>query len=73
MDLSIEYELIARAGIVVEPFDESLAGAAFDAFRKYGKGRSNPAQLNLVDCVVYALARSRNVPRLVTFSAPGDL
>jgi ribonuclease VapC len=49
-------ELIARAGIVVEPFDESLAGAAFDAFRKYGKGQSNPAQLNIVDCVVYALA-----------------
>ena len=48
-------ELIARAGIVVEPFDESLASAAFDAFRKYGKGRSNPAQLNIVDRVVYAL------------------
>jgi ribonuclease VapC len=56
-------ELIARAGIVVEPFDESLAGAAFDAFRKYGKGQSNPAQLNIV-CAVYALARSRNLPLL---------
>jgi ribonuclease VapC len=48
----------------VEPFDESLAGAAFDAFRKYGKGQSNPVQLNIVDCVVYALARSRNLPLL---------
>ena len=57
-------ELIARAGIVVEPFDESQATAAFDAFRKYGKGQSNPAQLNIVDCVVYALARSRNLPLL---------
>ena len=57
-------ELIARAGIVVEPFDESLASAAFDAVRKYDKGRSNPAQLNIVDCVVYALERSRNLPLL---------
>jgi ribonuclease VapC len=57
-------ELIARAGIVVEPFDESLASAAFDAFRRYGKGQSNAAQLNIVDCVVYALARSRNLPLL---------
>ena len=57
-------ELIARAGIVVEPVDESLASAAFDAFRKYGKGQSNPAQLNIVDCVVYALARARNLPLL---------
>jgi ribonuclease VapC len=57
-------ELIARAGIVVEPVDEWLASAAFDAFRKYGKGQGNPAQLNIVDCVVYALARSRNLPLL---------
>jgi ribonuclease VapC len=57
-------ELIARAGIIVEPFDESLATAAFDAFCKYGKGQNNRAQLNIVDCVVYALARSRNLPLL---------
>jgi len=44
-------ELMARAGIVVEPFDESLASAAFDDFRKYGKGRSNPAQLNTVEAL----------------------
>ncbi len=44
-------ELMARAGIVVEPFDESLASAAFDAFRKYGKRRSNPAQLNTVEAL----------------------
>ena len=41
-------ELIARAGIVVEPFDESLASAAFDAFRKYGKEQSNSSAILLI-------------------------
>jgi ribonuclease VapC len=58
------HSLIAQAGIVVIPFDLPLADAAFEAFRRYGKGRGHPAQLNIIDCVAYALARSRGLPLL---------
>jgi uncharacterized protein with PIN domain len=56
---------VSRQTVAVNSCSESF-GAAFDAFRKYSNGRSNPAQLNIVDCVVYALARSRNLPLLFT-------
>ena len=49
---------------VVTPFDEHQARLADDAFRRYGKGRGHPAQLNLGDCAVYALAKSLNEPLL---------
>lgn len=48
-------ELLEKAGIVVVPFDDEMARAAFDAFRRYGKGQGHPAQLNIVDCAIYAL------------------
>jgi ribonuclease VapC len=34
------------------------------AFKKYGKGQGHPAQLNLGDCAVYALAMSLREPLL---------
>src|SRR5579859_4776902 len=34
-------ELLEKAGIVVVPFDDDMARAAFDAFRRYGKGRAS--------------------------------
>ncbi len=49
-------ELIVRAGIVVEPFDELLVDIAFDALSKYGKGQGGWAQLNIVDCAAYAIS-----------------
>ena len=52
--------LLQRAGIEVVPLDAELAHAAFEAFRRYDKGQGHPAQLNIVDCVVYALAKSRD-------------
>ncbi len=57
-------ELLEKSGIVVVSFDEELARAAFDAFRRFGKGQGHPAQLNIVDCAVYALARTRSEPLL---------
>jgi len=57
-------ELLENAGVVVVPFDEEMAGAAFDAFRRFGKGQQHPAQLNFVDCAVYALAKARSQPLL---------
>ena len=56
--------LMAAAGIVVVPFDQQLADAAFEAFRRFGKGRAGKARLNIVDCTAYALARIRNMPLL---------
>jgi ribonuclease VapC len=46
---------------VVMPFDEQQARLADTAFQRYGKGQGHPAQLNLGDCVVYALAKTVNV------------
>jgi ribonuclease VapC len=57
-------ELIERAQIGVTPFDDEQIAVAFQAFRRYGKGRGHPAQLNIVDCAAYALARSRDLPLL---------
>ena len=62
--IAIFDELIAQAEIAVVPFDTALADAAFEAFRRYGKGQGSPAQLNFVDCIGYALARSRGLPLL---------
>ena len=57
-------ELLENAGIVVVPFDDEMAKVAFDAFRRFGKGQGQPAQLNIVDCAVYALAKVRSQPLL---------
>jgi ribonuclease VapC len=47
-------ELLETAGIVVVPFDADMAKGAFEAFQRFGKGGGHPAQLNIVDCAVYA-------------------
>ncbi len=46
--------------IEVVPFTAELAEAAFDAYRRFGKGHGHRAQLNICDCASYALARVRN-------------
>jgi ribonuclease VapC len=56
--------MLEQAGIVVIPFDEDLARTAFEAFRRYGRGRGHPARLNIVHCAVYALAKTRSEPLL---------
>jgi ribonuclease VapC len=56
--------LLENAGIVVVPFDDEMARIAFNAFRHFGKGQGHPAQLNIVDCAVYALAKARSEPLL---------
>jgi len=57
-------ELLEKAGIVVVPFDDDMVRAAFDAFRRFGKGQGHAAQLNIADCAVYALAKLRSQPLL---------
>jgi ribonuclease VapC len=57
-------EMLENAAITVAPFDQNLAVLAFDAFRLYGKGQGHPAQLNIIDCAAYALAKSLGEPLL---------
>jgi ribonuclease VapC len=57
-------ELLEKAGIVVMSFDQEMANAAHDAFRRFGKGQGHPAQLNIVDCAAFALAKARSQPLL---------
>ena len=45
-------------------FDGEMAKAALEAFRRLRKGQGHPAQLNIVDCAVYALAKARSQPLL---------
>lgn len=62
--VAILRELIERAGIAIVPFDGAMAELALDAFSRYGKGRGHKAQLNILDCAAYALAKSRDLPLL---------
>ena len=50
----------SASALAVVPLDAELAHAAFEAFRRFGKWQGHPAQLNIVDCAVYALAKSRD-------------
>ena len=56
-------DILTRGGIVVAEMGAAEAGAAFEAWRMFGKGR-HPAGLNLGDCFAYALASTRNLPLL---------
>jgi ribonuclease VapC len=57
-------DLLKNAGITIIPFDAEMSTAAFDAFHRFGKGRGHPAQLNIIDCAAYALAKVRGEPLL---------
>ena len=50
-------EIVAELGIEIVPFTFEQAGIAFEAFKRFGKGRGVKASLNLGDCFVYALAK----------------
>ncbi|KQP07848.1 twitching motility protein PilT [Methylobacterium sp. Leaf99] len=55
---------LTEAGITVLPIDDGIGRGAVEAFRRYGKGRGHPAQLNLADCLSYACARAARAPIL---------
>lgn len=50
--------------VIVTPFDEQQAHLAAQTFQRFGKGQGHPAQLNMGDCAVYALAKTLNEPLL---------
>jgi ribonuclease VapC len=54
------YQLVSDLVTEVVPFDEPQATRAVEAFGRFGKGTSHPAQLNFGECAVYALAASRS-------------
>ena len=51
-------------GAVVMPFDKPQARLSNAAFLRFWKGQGHPAQLNLGDCAVYALAKAMGEPLL---------
>jgi ribonuclease VapC len=57
-------EMLQNAGVLIVSFDGLLADTAFDAFCRYGKGQGHSAQLNIIGCAAYALAKVRGEPLL---------
>lgn len=53
-----------QGGLSQVDFTPDMADAAVDAFRRYGKGRGHPAQLNFGDCLSYAVAKVLKAPLL---------
>jgi len=56
-------QMFQRLNIEIVPSDAMNGKIAFQAWRRYGKGR-HPAGLNYGDCFAYALARQRSEPLL---------
>lgn len=57
-------DLVAEAGIAIEPVTEAQARLARAAYRDFGKASGHPAQLNFGDCFAYALAKATGDPLL---------
>lgn len=57
-------ELIATLHIQIEPVTARQAELARYAYRDFGRGRGNPANLNFGDCFAYALAKDLGEPLL---------
>lgn len=57
-------DLMSEADILVAPVTEKQARIARDAYRDFGKGSGQPAQLNFGDCFAYALAKDLREPLL---------
>lgn len=57
-------ELLAQAGIVIEPVTATQARIAREAYRDFGKRSGHAAGLNYGDCFAYALARELGEPLL---------
>lgn len=53
-------------GLIVADFTEVHAGMTWDARNHYGKGNGNGGKLNLLDLMVYAVAKEHGEPLLCT-------
>ena len=54
---------LAKWDFEVVALDDEMGRLAFDAYRRFGKGR-HAARLNMGDCAAYALAKARGWPLL---------
>lgn len=63
LPVSFVDDFIADYHVEIVPFDGALSDLAFEAYRRFGKGR-HPAKLNMGDCAAYALAKTRSWPLL---------
>lgn len=50
--------------MIVIDIEAQPAASAVEAVGRYGKGSGHKAQLNFGDCLVYAVARHRDLPLL---------
>ena len=50
--------------IIVVPVAAAEGHGAIDAYRRYGKGSTHPARLNMGDCFAYACAKSNGAKLL---------
>ncbi len=57
-------ELIEDLNVEVISFTPEQARLAFDALKRFGKGRGTMASLNFGDCFAYALAKELQAPLL---------
>ncbi|MGH7707211.1 MAG: type II toxin-antitoxin system VapC family toxin [Vulcanimicrobiaceae bacterium] len=57
-------DLVREAALIVEPVTEAEARLARDAYRDFGKGSGQRANLNFGDCFTYALAKRKDEPVL---------
>jgi ribonuclease VapC len=57
-------DLVAAAGLEVEPVTREHAELARAAYRDFGTGSGHPARLNFGDCFASALARATREPLL---------
>jgi ribonuclease VapC len=57
-------DLLREAETVIEPVTSSQARLARQAYRDFGRGSGNPADLNYGDCFAYALAKEFGEPLL---------
>ncbi len=62
-DLFAEWEV---GGLTIIPFDAGHARIAVGANARYGSGNGRGGSLNLLDLMVYAVARERGEPLLCT-------
>jgi ribonuclease VapC len=57
-------QIVAALGVEVAPFTPAQTRLAFDAFKRFGKGRGMKASLNFGDCFAYAPAKELRAPLL---------
>lgn len=56
--------MLAALAVEIVPVTVEQARLAFDAFKRFGKGRGAKASLNYGDCFAYGLAKELDAPLL---------